>query len=279
MNLKSFNTRHAVPVCLLIFGFAWHALPVAGQSPVGASTPIVGDYVCIQRGPHSKIWQRTIVQTNADGIATTNLQSYTELATGICYLTNGPYGDFVKQVEPAAGGAQAVQGRHQVQWTLNANTAGGAVTITTPDSKMLSSTVFGMAYYDVATGSNAAIALLKDCNGSIVAPNQVVYADAFSNLAADLCYTYTKAGLSQNVALRQAPPAPDRYGLSDETTILQVYTEFFNSPMPKATAVTNGNVVDDHLLDFGDMKSCETCVLWQSADFRIVLKACPATCG
>ena len=128
------------------------------------------------------------------------------------------------------------------------------MTITTPDSKVLSSTVFGMAYYDVATGSNAAIALLKNCDGSIVAPNQVLYANAFSNLTADLCYTYTKAGLSQNVVLRQAPPAPDRYGLSDQTSILQVYTEFFNPPALEATAVTNGNVVDDQLLDFGDMK-------------------------
>ena len=60
---------------------------------------------------------------------------------------------------------------------------------------------------------------------------------AFSNLTADVQYTYSKAGLSQDIVLRQSPPAPDSYGLSDQTTILQVYTEFFNPPQPEMTAV------------------------------------------
>jgi hypothetical protein len=36
--------------------------------------------------------------------------------------------------------------------------------------------------------------------------------------------------------------------------VLQVYTEFFNSPTPQATCLTNGNAVDAQLLDFGEMK-------------------------
>ena len=205
------------------------------QSGTNGSTP--GDYVCVERGPDSKVWQRTVLQTNQSGEVTTNEQSaYTELATGLCYLQDGQYVDSVEEVDPVAGGAQAIQGRHQVLWSLNANNPNGAVTLTTPDGKTLTSTVFGMAYYDVASGSNAAIARLQDCNGSIVAPNQVVYAGAFNNLTADVQYTYRKAGLSQDIVLRQAPPAPERYGLSDETTILQVYTEFFNPPQPETAS-------------------------------------------
>jgi hypothetical protein len=212
------------------------------------------NYTCVQRGPYSRVWQRTLVRSNASGVLTTNHPSYTELATGICYLSNGVYVDSVEQVEAVAGGAQAIQGRHKVQWALDANTPGGAVAITTPDAKQLSSTVFGLAYYDVASGSNAAIARLKDCNGSIVAPNQVLYADAFSNITADVLYTYTKAGLSQDIVLRQSPPPPDTYGLSDDTTLLQVYTAFVNPPQPEMIVVTNGNATDDQVLDFGDMK-------------------------
>jgi hypothetical protein len=48
-------------------------------------------------------------------------------------------------------------------------------------------------------------------------------------------------GLSQDIVLHQAPPAPDRYGLSDETTILQVYTEFFNPPQPEMTVFISTN--------------------------------------
>jgi Concanavalin A-like lectin/glucanases superfamily len=224
-------------------------------SPIGDTNGVSpGTYVCVQRGPDSKVWQETFLSTNASGDVTTNIQSYTELATGICYLTNNEYVDSVEEVDPVPGGAQAVQGRHQVYWALNANTPGGAVTVATPDGKQLSSTVFGLAYFDLATGSNAVIGQLKDCNGSIVNTNQVVYADAFSNITADIDYTYTKAGLSQDILLRQSLLPPDAYGLGDTSTILQVYSEFFNSPTPVMTAVTNDNVVDDQLLDFGDMK-------------------------
>ena len=238
-----------------------------GQTPAPTGTNLLKftNYVCVQSGPYSKVWQRSLLYTNPTGNVTTNYQSYNELATGICYLSNGQYVDSAEQVDPAPGGAQAVQGRYQVQWTLNANTPGGAVTVATADGQQLASTVFGLAYYDVASGSNVAIAGLTNCNGSIVAPNQVLYAGAFSNLAADVLYTYTKAGLSQDIVLHQAPLPPDTYGLSDETTILQVYTEFFNPPQPQITAVTNANVIDDQILDFGDMKMAIGQVLFLNA--------------
>ncbi len=227
-----------------------------GQSPGPTAPAASTDYSIVQRGPDSRVWQRSLLCTNDAGSVTTNCQSYTEIGTGICYLStsNGQYVDSVEQVEPVAGGAQAIQGRHQVQWALNANTPGGAVIVTTADAKQLSSTVFGLVYFDTASGSNAAIGQLKDCNGAIVPPNQVLYADAFSNLTADIWYTYTKAGLSADVVLRQAPPPPDAFGLADESSVLEIWTEFFNSPEPEATTVTNGNMTDSQILDFGDMK-------------------------
>ena len=93
----------------------------------------------------------------------------------------------MEEVTAVPGGAQAVEGRAQVYWALNANTASGAVTVITPDNKKLSSTVFGMAYFDTASGSNAPVVYLQDCTGSIAAPNQVIYSGAFSNL----CLLYT----------------------------------------------------------------------------------------
>lgn len=229
------------------------ALMVSAQIQ-SASVSASSDYTVVQRSPDAKIWQRPVLQTNQSGVIRTNIQSYTELATGISYLQDGKYVDSVEEVDPIPGGAQAIQGRHKVQWAANGNTTGGSVIVSTPDGKTLSSTVFGLAYGDLASGSNAAIAQAQDSTGAIVAPNQVVYANAFSNLTADIQYTYTKAGLSQDIVLDQAPPAPDRFGLSDETTMLQVYTEFFNAPEPGMTVVTNANTEDDQILDFGEMK-------------------------
>jgi len=250
------SNNNLVAALLLFFSLLLCSAICQAQAPAAAATNQLDstNYICVQAGPYSKIWQKSLLSTNTSGDVTTNEQSYEELGTGISYLSNGQYVDAVEEVESAPGGAQAIQGRHQVQWALNANTPGGAVTVNTSDGKQLVSAVFGLAYFDTASGSNAPIGQLKDCNGSIVAPNQVLYADAFSNITADVLYTYTKAGLSQNIVLRQAPPPPSSYGLSDASTILQIYTAFFTPLQPQITAVTNGKAVDDQVLDFGDMK-------------------------
>jgi hypothetical protein len=240
---------------------------VQAQLTQTASTNIapLSEYAIIQRAPDSRVWQREAILTNDDDSLTTNYSSYTELGTGICHIdANGQYVDSVEQVDPVAGGAQAIQGAYQVFWSLNANTPGpaGAVKIVTTDSQQLSSTVFGMAYYDLASGSNAPVAYLQDSIGSIIPPNVVHYANAFSNVTADILYTYTKAGLSQDIVLRQAPLPPDRYGLSDASSVLQIYTEWFNTTDPVATVVTNGNTIDEPFLSFSGerfeaMDSCQ----------------------
>ncbi len=247
------NTHFHALLLLLLFG----AFPTLAQSPPGntANQVEAAHYSCVQRGPYAKVWQRSLFLTNDSGDVTTNTQSYTELGTGICYLSNSVWLDSVEQIEPVPGGAQATQGRHQVQWAAKADNSGGpTTTILTPDGRQLSSSVFGLAYFDLATGSNAAIAGLTNCTGAIIQPNQVLYAGAFSNLNADLLFTYTKAGLSQDIVLHANLPAPDAYGLSDASSVLQCYTEFFTNPQPQITAVTNGDVEDAQVIDFGDMK-------------------------
>lgn len=231
----------------------WPILDVDGQNQNGITTSPSDNYVCVQRGPNSRIWQRSVISTKAAGIITTNLHSYTELATGVCYLQNGQYVDSVEEIDPTPTGAQATQGRHQVQWAANANTPGGAVRLTTADNKTLQSTVFGLLYFDSSSGSNVLLARLQDCTATINA-NTLTYSNAFSNLTADIVYVYKKAGLSQDIVLQQQPPSPAAYGLDPATTCLEVLTEFFNPPDPAVTTMTNSGATDDVILDFGDMK-------------------------
>jgi len=68
-----------------------------GQTPPVANEPDSSGYSIVQRGPNSRVWQGAFLRTNAVGVVTTNLQSYVELATGICYLSNGEYVDSVEQ--------------------------------------------------------------------------------------------------------------------------------------------------------------------------------------
>jgi len=65
-----------------------------GQTTAAATS----DYSIVQRGPDSRVWQRSLARTNAVGTVTTNLQSYTEIATGVCYLSNGSNGQYLDSV-------------------------------------------------------------------------------------------------------------------------------------------------------------------------------------
>ncbi len=87
-----------------------------GQTPAasGNGPPDSTAYVCVARGPNSKVWQRDILRTNASGIVRTNHQSYTELATGL-EVNRG--GNWVAASEEIAllpdGSAAATNGQSQ----------------------------------------------------------------------------------------------------------------------------------------------------------------------
>ncbi len=254
MNTKLIYAGSALVTSLLFFNCLSAGSSASAQTPSGTNTPIPGDYVCVRRGPHSRVWQRAVLQTNQSGVVRTNRQSYTELATGLCHLQDGQYIDSVEHIEAVADGAEAIQGRHRVHWAANANSPGGAVVLTTPDDKQLRSSVYGLMYFDGSSGSNVMLTQIQDCTATIIAPNTLIYGNAFSNLTADVRYTYRKAGLSQDIVLKQQPPPPADYGLNPATTRLQVITEFFDPPAPIKKTVTTNGLSDDRKLDFGDMK-------------------------
>jgi len=197
-----------------VFIFIWAGSCASAQNQPGTNTAIPGEgYVCVQRSPHQKLWQEAVVSTNYEGLLRTNIHSYTEIATGICRLQDpqngpdGPYIDSVEVIDPVADGAQASQCRYQVHFAASATSPGGVVNLITPDGKNLLSTVYGLGYCDMATGSNVVLTQTQDSTGSI-SSNTLTYANAFSNLTADITYTYKKAGLSQNIVLKQSRLLP-----------------------------------------------------------------------
>jgi hypothetical protein len=253
-NSRSFkNIRLAVSLALAAIGALCEAQPQTGiTSATAVNVAVPSAPVIMDRDANSRIWGTVSLETNEDGsVDSVTNQSYVELATGICYLTNGQFVDSVEEIDAVPGGAAATQGRHQAQFGNSANTP---VIITMPDGAQMSCQVYGLAYFDLASGSNAPISWLQNANGSIVGVNQVLYSNVFTNIIADVAYTYTLAGLSQDILIRGAPAPPHAYGLNDSSTVLRIYTEWFNSPLPAMTTVTNGNVVDDQILDFGSMQ-------------------------
>ena len=152
-----------------------------------------------ERGPHSRVWKKeTIVQSESG--ARTNVASYTELATGLHYWDGTQWQESRDEIEVVADGAAATHGQHTVHWNANLNTL-GAVSLTTPDGQLMRSHVLGLAYTS-ESGQSVFIAQIQNSDGILLPPNEIVYPAALG-LAADVRYTYTKAGCEQDILIRE----------------------------------------------------------------------------
>jgi hypothetical protein len=109
----------------------------------------------------------------------------------------------------------------------------------TPDGKRLRSNILGLMYCDSSTGDAVLIAQLQDSEGQLISDNQVLYSDAFDGVKADVRYTYRRDGLEQDVILREQPPAPEAYGFNPQTTELEVFTDFIDSPAASVAEVAS----------------------------------------
>jgi hypothetical protein len=226
------------------------------SQPASANTNVPAATV-VARSGSSRTWARITSRTNAAGrVSFATNTAYIELGSGLCYKTNGQWVDSVAQIGIVADGASATQAQHTVHFAGNANTAGGAIHLVAPDGKVFDSRVYGLAYRDRVSGTNVLLAPLQDCQGTVVGSNRVVYADAFNGLKADIEYVLTKAGLEQNVILREQPPVPEyvAVGLSSASTRLEVLSEFFSPPAPtKKRSLVVGDVEEDTVISFGGM--------------------------
>jgi len=241
-------------LCLVIASASWlsDAQPVPGgdADPRG---PTTGIPVVVEVGPHHRVWETVTVE----GQGETGISSYTELATGLMYWNPEPgrWEESREEFQIAEdGSAIASRGQHGIRIAADINSP-SSVTLVTPDGQRLFSNPMGVAYFDYSTGRNVLLAEVTNCVGQLVAPNQVVFAEAADTLRVALRYSYTKIGCEQDVIFYENPGSPADYGLNPETTLLEMYTEFHDPPEPEKLAATDptGTLVDE-TLDFGRMR-------------------------
>jgi hypothetical protein len=231
------------------------------QTPTTAASqgnvPAPTDYQIVQQDGNSRVWQREIYEQEPNGQIIARPHQFTELATGLNYKdpSTGQWQPSKEEIDIQPDGTlAATQGQHQVYFP--GNIYGGEIELIQPNGVQLHSCPVGLSYDD---GSNTMlIAVLTNSVGQLVGSNQVIYTNAFVGLDADLLYTYTKAGLEQDVVIRAQPPTPASLGLDPDTTRLQVLTEFLNPPQPAETTSTlpeqAGLALTDDTLDFGTMQ-------------------------
>ncbi|MEI6785049.1 MAG: hypothetical protein WCQ21_29470, partial [Verrucomicrobiota bacterium] len=215
---------------ILVFTCSFVCTTVAQPAPEPSGSA-AADYNVIERGPHHRVLAKVTWQTDALGRVTAHTNSYTELLGGMHYLKDGQWVESQDVVESYPGGAVARHGPVNVIFANNLATA-GAIDMQTPDGKRLTSHITGLSYFDAASGTNILIAAIKDCQGKILPPNQVLYEDAFQDLRASVRYTYTRGTFEQDVILLEAPQPPENYGLNPATSRLVIMSEFIDAPQP-----------------------------------------------
>jgi hypothetical protein len=230
-----------------------------GQGAAGL-VPGAADYTIVQQGLDSRVWARSDLVTNEVGQVSTNISSYTELQTAMCYLTNGHYVESQEIIEGFPGGAVARQGQIQMIFPndpstdlIEAQTTAG----------LFRSSVLTLSYADSAAQTNIILAELRSCQGQIISPNQVLYPGALvgEGASSSVRYTYRKYGYEQDILVNPDTMAlPEDYGLSSQspTLTIEVISEFFSPPTPNALGrsmtTPDGTVFEDDDVDWGPMR-------------------------
>lgn len=253
-------------ISMAISGNAQPASASAGSAGAETVAPTEAiNYRVTERGPSHRKIEWTTQTTAPNGRTVTEDHSVTELATGLHYRHGNQWLETKEEFELLPGWAVARRGPHKLSIAYNLNLS-GAVAIELPNGQVVRSHVVGLAYVDKGSGQSVVLGYIKDCAGKLVATNQVLYEDSFTNFKADVRYTYTKAGVAQDIVLREKLSDPAELGLNPETSRLAVFTEFVGGPNPEIRNVPSlladqavpagrdaGGMETDVTLQFGEM--------------------------
>ena len=208
-----------------VLAFVWITLASVFLSPLFAAG--LDDATVSERGPFSRTWKRVSERTTPDGRVIPTTNSFVELGSGICFWKDGQWRDTKAEFQLLPGGAVAQEGPFQLIITPDIASE-GSIEFVTPDAKRFVSSPRWLAYYEPATGRSTIIAAVKSCIGELVAPNVVVFADAFDDLKAALRYTYNPGGIEQEVIfLESGSLRPEDWGFNPGAdVVLEMWSEF-----------------------------------------------------
>ncbi len=220
-------------ICLI---FISHVIDTTAQDtrPVAASESKREYDFSPPKGPNHRRVESIITVKDAAGRPVQKPSHYIELANGLHYFEDGQWKESQEKIEPHPRGAAALKGAYKAIFGKNINRA-GSIELTLPDGQRQKNHPLGLYYYDRADDRWVKLSGIKDSEGVIVPPNRVLYKDAFDSIRADVLYTYQKGKFEADVILRERPPAPDSFGMNNETTMMEMATEFTDTPEPKKT--------------------------------------------
>jgi hypothetical protein len=219
----------------------------------------------LERGQDYQIIESISQYREADGSISSATNALTILATGMFYWENGQLVPSREEIEMTADGPVALQGPHQVRFP--SDIASGQPVELVNSGQTFRSRLLGLSYYNPVNGQCVWVAEAQSSQAELLAPNRVVYRNAFGGLNADVLYEYRKGSFSQDVVLRATRlPAPAEVGVEGATVLLEVVTEFLEAPPPRQERRTvqlgGGLQVVDDVLDFGQYQVPPGTAFW-----------------
>ena len=215
---------------------------------------------------HREQFIRHFLDSKGEKVVVTN--SYTVLASGMHYQEDGKWKNTEAAFEEFPDGFVARRGPHKAIIPRRLGTQSVVDLLSSAGHRLQSAPHF-LAYEERTTGQQRSLARVQSTEGRLIAPNTVLFENAFDGVLADVRVVYTPAGLECDVVLRQELPSPADLGLDPLNTVFQVYSEFTDTePTAKHTALgprTSGkddptsNIAEadadkDELLSFGDLQ-------------------------
>lgn len=205
----------------------------------------------VEKGFDHRVWKRSA-------------SSYVELATGLHFVREGQLVESEEKFEIFNDGLVARNGQHQVILAPTADAA-GLVDLLAPDGQRFRSQIVGLAFTDLSTGNSVLIAEPQNSVVELVEPNVAVFRNAMAGpFRCDFRFIYTRSAFEQDVILREQLPSPAEYGLNPQTTRLELWTEFSESPSParqerqlkpeRQGMQLADAAMSDELLSFGRMR-------------------------
>jgi hypothetical protein len=243
MKLSFWNYAALGFLVLTLAWFAWSTVSGAAAAPA----PVI-----VERGQNHRTWERTVTEVLGNGTTIERKSSVIELGTSMHYWKDGQWTESQARFRLFPGGAVADEAPSSLIIAPDLSQE-PVVDLLAPGGRFQVSPRW-LAYFDRATGQSAMVAAIKPCVGQLVAPNVIVFADAFDDVAAAIKLTYQPWGIESEVLLLESGPLrPQDYGLVDNggNIVLEMWSEFHTWPAGGTAAASVEGGLPDVKLVFG----------------------------
>lgn len=233
-----------------------------------------------ERGPHSQRIQHFSHEIDKDGKTAWRTHSYVQLGTGLnrWSVEKKQWVAANDQLEWVGGRAIGRGTQHRVAFAANTRSPAGLVDLETPGGERIIMRPVGLAVTD-ATGRSFFLAEVKASAGELVAPNTILYRDAFDLVNASISLKTTLDGIESDIILAETIERDllEQLGIDPETAKLEVWHQVLKRPQFRkrvgALHRKSGEQHEDHTVDFGGMSISAGTAFTIAADQRQMAEA------